>query len=153
MCTRDIVKSGINPHISEASEIRMSKIIIPILAIVFFVFAYWAQGKTGLSFMIVPLSSAASAGLLMAVPAIIGAFFWRRATAAGALSSMLVGSVTVLVLQFGGYKPLGWWPGVWGLVVCLFLYIIVSLLTQAPLEKADEFIGFLKKNLSKYNFI
>lgn len=153
MCTRDIVKAGINPNISEASEIRIGKRIIPVLALFFFVFAYWAQGKTGLAFMIAPLSAAASAGLLMAVPAIIGAFFWEKATAAGALSSMIAGAAMVLILQFSGYKPLGLWPGVWGFILCLLLYVIVSLFTKAPVDKAREFIGYLKSNLARHNFI
>ncbi|NIQ88912.1 MAG: sodium:solute symporter family protein, partial [Deltaproteobacteria bacterium] len=85
MCARDVYKGGINPSASEEMELRLAKTAIPILAVIFFIFAYWAAGKTGLAFMIAPLSSAASAGLLMAVPAIIGAFFWKRATAAGAL--------------------------------------------------------------------
>jgi SSS family solute:Na+ symporter len=141
MCTRDLYK------------IRIGKIIIPFLAAIFFIFAYWAAGKTGLAFMIAPLSSAASAGLLMAMPAIIGAFFWKRATAAGALGSMVIGAVLVLVLQLTGYKPLGMWPGVWGLIVCLILFIGISYVTTAPLQKAEAFIGYLDKNLPKYKFI
>jgi solute:Na+ symporter, SSS family len=153
MCTRDIVKAGINPNISEASEIRIGKRVIPVLALFFFIFAYWAQGKTGLSFMIAPLSAAASAGLLMAVPAIIGAFFWEKASAAGALSSMIAGAAVVLILQFSGYKPLGLWPGVWGFILCLLLYVLVSLFTKAPVDKAQVFIGYLKNNLARHNFI
>ena len=103
--------------------------------------------------MIAPLSAAASAGLLMAVPAIIGAFFWKRATAAGALSSMIVGAAVVLLLQLSGYKPLGLWPGVWGLIVCLILYVVVSLLTVAPQKKAEDFIGYIEKNLAKHKFL
>jgi SSS family solute:Na+ symporter len=153
LCTRDILKAGLNPNITEASEIRMGKLIIPVLALVFFLFAYWAHGKTGLTFMIVPLATAASAGLLMAVPAIIGAFFWRRASAAGALSSMLVGAFLVLVLQFTGTKPLGLWPGVWGILICVLLYVVVSLFTRAPVEKANAFIGYLNEDLPKYRFL
>ena len=153
MCTRDMYKAGFKATISEQTELRIGKIIIPVLAAVFFIFAYWAAGKKGLAFMIAPLSSAASAGLLMAVPAIVGAFFWRRATAAGALSSMLVGGLLVLVLQITGYKPLGMWPGVWGFIVCTVLYVGISLLTKAPVDKAEEFIGYLENTMIKHRFI
>ena len=153
MCTRDLFKIGFNANITETAELRIGKIIIPFLAAIFFIFAYWAAGKTGLAFMIAPLSSAASAGLLMAMPAIIGAFFWKRATAAGALGSMVIGALLVLVLQLTGYKPLGMWPGVWGLIVCLVLFIGISYVTTAPLQKAEEFIGYLEKNLPKHKFI
>lgn len=153
MCARDIYRSGINPAASEKRELRLAKTAIPILAFIFFVFAFWASGKTGLAFMIAPLSSAASAGLLMVVPAIIGAFFWKQATAAGALSSMITGAILVLLLQLSGSKPLGLWPGVWGLMLCLALYILVSLFTRAPKEKAEEFISYLKEALPKGKFI
>jgi len=152
MCTRDILKSGFKADISEQAELRYGKLIIPALAIVFFIFAYWAAGKRGLAFMIAPLASAASAGLLMAVPTIVGSFFWRKATAAGALSSMLIGGLLVLVLQITGYKPLGMWPGVWGLVICVLLYVGISLITKPPVEKAEAFIGYLEKTLPKYRF-
>ena len=153
MCTRDLYKIGFKAKVSETAELRIGKFIIPILAAIFFIFAYWAAGKTGLSFMIAPLSSAASAGLLMAVPSIIGAFFWKRATAAGALSSMVMGATLVLVLQLTGSKPLGLWPGVWGLIVCFVLYVGISFCTTAPVQKAEDFIGYLEKNLPKHKFL
>ena len=153
MFTRDIIKAGPAAGMTEAAELRLGKWIIPALAAVFFIFALWAAGKTGLAFMIAPLASAASAGLLMAVPAIVGAFFWRRATAAGALGSMLGGSALVLVLQLTGIKPMGIWPGVWGLAACIVLYVAISFLTRPPLDKAEEFIGYLEENLKKYRFV
>jgi SSS family solute:Na+ symporter len=152
MVARDIYKVGIRSEASETLELKIGKAVIPIMAAVFFVFAYWAAGKKGLAFMIAPLSVAASAGLLVVVPAIIGAFMWKRGTAAGALASMLIGALVVLGLQLTGFKPLGWWPGVWGFVVSIALYIFVSLLTEAPLRKAEEFIDYLREELPKRNF-
>ena len=153
MCARDIYRTGINPRATEEQELRIVRGVIPVLSGVFFVFAYWAAGKGGLAFMIAPLASAASAGLLMAVPSIIGAFFWKRATAAGALSSMIVGAVMVLALQLSGSKPFGLWPGVWGFIICLFLYVLISFLTRAPKERAEEFINYLQSVLPRWNFI
>ncbi len=150
---RDIHKGLINPKVSEKGELRVGQWVIPIMAIIAFVFAWWAAGKTGLDFMIAPLASAASAGLLMAVPTIFGAFFWKRGTAFGAIVSMIVGAIIVLVFQLTGCKPLGWWPGVWGFVVCVPLFVIVSLATKPPREKAEEFIGYLKGALKKGRFI
>ena len=150
---RDIHKGLINPKISEAGELRVGQWVIPIMAIIAFVFAWWAAGKTGLAFMIAPLSAAASAGLLMAVPTIFGAFFWKRGTATGAIISMIVGAIVVLVFQLTGWKPLGLWPAVWGAIVCVPLFIIVSVVTKPPREKAEEFIGYLKEKLAEGKFI
>jgi SSS family solute:Na+ symporter len=150
---RDIHKGLINPKVSEARELRVGQWVIPIMAIIAFVFAWWAAGKTGLAFMIAPLSSAASAGLLMAVPTIFGAFFWKRATASGAIVSCIVGAIVVLLFQVTGWKPLGWWPGTWGFIVCVILFIGVSLATKPPRAKAEEFIGYLKEKLAEGKFI
>ena len=153
MCSRDIYKAVIRPRATEAAELRLGKWIIPGLAVLFFVFAFWASGKTGLGFMIAPLSAAASAGLLMVVPSLVGAFFWRRGTAAGALTSMVGGALVVLVLQVSGMKPLGMWPGIWGFAVSICLFVAVSRATRPPEEKAEEFQKFLKGALAKGNFI
>jgi len=153
MCSRDIYKAGIHPEASENSELMISKIFIYVLAVIFFIFAYSAAGKTGLAFMIAPLAASASAGLLMAVPTIIGAFFWKRATAAGALSSMIIGALVVLILQVTGWKPISLWPGVWGFIICIILYCGISLVTRAPVQKAEEFMGYLRRELPKRNFL
>jgi Na+/proline symporter len=56
-------------------------------------------------------------------------------------------------VPFMGYKPLGWRPGVWGFILCIILYVLVSLSTQAPVQKAQECIGYLEKELPKRNFM
>jgi SSS family solute:Na+ symporter len=157
---RDIHRGLINPKVSERRELRVGQWVIPIMAIIAFVFAWWAAGlypfeQAGSMFdrMIAPLSSAASAGLLMAVPTIFGAFFWKRGTALGAMASMITGAIIVLIFQVTGWRPLGWWPGVWGFVVCVPLFVIVSLATRPPKEKAEEFLGYLKGALKKGKFI
>jgi len=152
---RDIHKGLINPKVSEKGELRVGQWVIPIMAIIAFLFAWWVteQPEGGLELMISPLSAAASAGLLMAVPAIFGAFFWKRATAIGAIVSCIAGAIIVLIFQITGWKPLGWWPGTWGFIVCVPLFVIVSLATKPPREKAEEFIGYLRGALKKGRFI
>jgi len=150
---RDIYRGVFKVGASEERELRMGQWVIPVMAVVALLFAWQVSSKSGLDFMIAPLSSAASAGLLMVVPSIFGAFYWRRATAAGAVSSIVSGAVLVLVLQVTGAKPLGWWPGVWGFVLCIVVFVVVSLATRAPLDKADEFLNYLKEKLSSGRFV
>ncbi len=152
---RDIHRGLINPRVSEKGQLRVGQWVIPIMAVIAFLFAWWVAEQPGgsLELMISPLASAASAGLLMAVPTIFGAFFWKRGTAFGAMISMVVGAIIVLVFQVTGWKPLGWWPGVWGFVVCVPLFIGISLATKPPRNRAEEFIGYLKGALKKGRFI
>jgi solute:Na+ symporter, SSS family len=59
---------------------------------------------------------------------IVGALFWRRATTAGALSSIVVSSVLVVVLLvvFGMASN---YPIIFGMLASLVVFVVVSLLT------------------------
>ena len=62
---------------------------------------------------------------------IVGALFWRRATAAGALASMAAGSAAVVIFMVrdGLFANT---PIIWGLVASLVAFVVVSLLTPGP---------------------
>jgi SSS family solute:Na+ symporter len=144
MFARDLYK-GLRPRVSEEMELRLGKWVIPAISLVAMIFGWLKLG------LISALSVAASAGLLMTVPAIFGAFFWKRGTAAGAIWSMLLGGTVTGFLYFSGIRPLGHWPAVWGGLICLVAFIVISLMTTPPLEKAEEFLGYLAKGLKEKN--
>jgi SSS family solute:Na+ symporter len=95
------------------------------------------------------LSVASSTGLLVTVPAIVGAFFWRRGTAPGAIASIAVAGVTVTALQLLGPVPLGVPVAVWGLALAIVLFVGVSLATRAPAERARAFIDDIDAELAR----
>ena len=150
---RDIYRGVINPQATEGRELKVGQWVIPVMAVIAMVFAWQVSTKAGIDFMIAPLSAAASAGLLMVVPSIFGAFYWKRATAAGSIASIVGGAVVVLILQVTGLKPLGWWPGVWGLIVCVAVFVVVSLVTRAPDEKAEEFMSYTARKLNSGDYV
>jgi solute:Na+ symporter, SSS family len=65
---------------------------------------------------------------------IVGALFWRRATAAGALASMAAGSVVVVIFMVmdGLFANT---PIIWGMLASLVVFVVVSLLTPRPSEQ------------------
>jgi SSS family solute:Na+ symporter len=144
MFARDLYR-GFRPRASEEMELRLGKWVIPVIAVVAMIFGWLRVG------LISALSVAASAGLLMTVPAIFGAFFWRRGTAAGAIGSMILGGVVTGFLYFSRIRPLGHWPAVWGGLVCLVTFIVISFATKPPAEKAQEFLGYLEESLKEKN--
>ncbi len=146
MVSQDILKVS-NPNIEESKLYSVGRIFVPLFAILAFLFATLKLG------LIAVLSVASSAGLLVIVPSIIGAFFWKRGTAAGAITSIVTGGIVAFWFQFGGVKPLGWGPGVWSGIISASLYIVVSLLTTPPREKAEEFIGYVNGALKEKNAI
>jgi SSS family solute:Na+ symporter len=136
MVARDVY--GARTDVQESRQLMVGKIVIPIIAVLALLFA-------GLQLdLIAVLAVSSSAGLLVTVPAIVGAFFWRRATAAGALSSVVIGGFLVAFLEISQLQPLGQASGVWGLLVSVALYVGVSLVTRAPQSKAAEFIDYLR---------
>ncbi len=123
--TQDVVKI-VRPGLSERAErvtAQMAMIVLLGLCIGF------ASLQLG---FIANLASMASGGLLVMAPAIIGAFFWKQATAAGALVSMIGGAAVTGVLYLTGFAPLGWGAPVWGAGITTALFIVVSLITTAP---------------------
>ena len=128
-------------------QLRTAKIAILLIALLGFFFAIQELD------LIATLSVAASVGLLVVVPSMFGAFFWKKATAAGSLSSIIIGSLTALYLQFSGWRPLGHGAGVWTLIMTAAVFVGVSFFTQAPAEKAEEFIGYLNRECKERNII
>jgi SSS family solute:Na+ symporter len=128
-------------------QLRTAKIAILLIALLGFFFAIQELD------LIATLSVAASVGLLVVVPSMFGAFFWKKATAVGSLSSIIIGSLTALYLQFSGWRPLGHGAGVWTLIVTAAVFVGVSFFTQAPADKAEEFIGYLNRECKERNII
>lgn len=95
------------------------------------------------------LSVASSAGLLVTVPAIVGAFFWRRSTAAGALASIVVGAVAVVGMGFTGFSLLGIPYAAIAFAVTTTIFVGVSLLTRPPDGRGKAFIDDLKPQLDR----
>ena len=126
----------------DKQQLLVGKLVIPIIAVLAFLFAQLQLD------LIAVLSVASSAGLIVSVPAIIGTFFWKRGTAAGAISSIAISGIVVIYLEFTSTTPFGIMSGIWGLALSTLLFIVVSLSTKAPVEKANEFIHIMKNRKS-----
>lgn len=133
------VYGNLKKDTSDRAQLRVGKIVIPIIAILAFLFA-----KLELN-LIAVLSVSSSAGLLVVVPSIVGAFFWKRGTAAGVLSSVVISGMIVIIIELTQTKPLGLASGLWGILLSTFLFIVVSLLTTAPKEKANVFLNITQR--------
>ncbi|WP_102028140.1 sodium:solute symporter family protein [Salirhabdus sp. Marseille-P4669] len=142
MFARDVY-GNLKKDAQDKAQLKVGKFVIPVIAILAYLFAQLELN------LIAVLSVASSAGLLVTVPAIIGTFFWKRGTATGVILSVVVAGLVVIVLELFAIKPFGLASGLWGIMISTFLFIIVSLLTKAPEEKANEFLGYIKRELQK----
>jgi SSS family solute:Na+ symporter len=139
--TRDIVRV-LKPGVSERRKRTLEQVAMVVLLAICVGFASMQLN------LIAVLSSMASGGLLVLAPAIIGAFFWRRATAAGAMVSMITGGVVTGVMYLTRFYPFGWWPPVWGGALTTILFVVVSLATRAPASGA-AFVDELERELKE----
>jgi SSS family solute:Na+ symporter len=143
MVGRDIYRA-MRPGAQEAWELRVGKAVIALMALALLAFAWRPLG------LIVELSVLSSAGLLAVAPPVVGAFFWRRGTAPGALAGMAAGALVAGSLHFLRAYPLGQWPGVWALLASTIAFLVASGLTRPP-EGSAEFFGALEEALAKKN--
>lgn len=140
MLTRDVYAVA-RKDSTESHQLFVGKLVIPVIAVAAYLFAQLELD------LIAVLSVSASAGLLVMVPAIIGAFFWRRGTAAGAMASIVVAGTLVFFLELTGTRFLGQGSGVWGLLVSVVLFVGVSLATPEPTARATEFLEHTRQKL------
>ncbi|EEW24219.1 sodium:solute symporter family protein [Rhodobacter ferrooxidans] len=97
------------------------------------------------------LAALSSAGLLVTVPPIIGAFFWRRGTAAGVLACLAGGSVVAVVMALGlGVSVFNPALALTVAAVSTGLFVAVSLISQ-PRVGALDFADELRADLDRHN--
>lgn len=109
-------------------------IFIPILCVAVFLFAL---GRFNL---IALLSVTSSLGLLSVVPTILGTFFARWGNEKGALASMFLGALLVL-LQLVGWNPFRGWTAPSVLAITFGVYTLLGVL--APSKENEEFFATL----------
>ncbi|ABN07035.1 Na+/solute symporter [Methanocorpusculum labreanum Z] len=129
----DIFKTMLKPMASERQVVLVSQICVLLAAVISLILAI--NPPEMLAFLIW-----LGIGLMLsafAVPMIAG-LYWRRATAAGAIASMLVGLITCLA--FGAYynfiDKLPMHFSIYSLLCSIAAMVIVSLLTKKNSEKA-----------------
>ncbi|MFC4386950.1 sodium:solute symporter family protein [Gracilibacillus marinus] len=142
MFSRDVV-GNLTKQSTDKKQLTIGKLVIPIIAILAFLFAQLQLD------LIAVLSVASSAGLIVSVPAIIGAFFWKKGSAIAVILSVSISSIVVILLEFFKFVPFGLKSGIWGLLLSTSIFIIVSFMSKAPIHKAEEFLKYIKVTLSK----
>lgn len=62
---------------------------------------------------------------------VIGALYWKRSTAAGAMAAMIIGGSTTLSLRYSGIElPFELDPNLFGITASAIAFVVVSLLTK-----------------------
>ena len=115
--------------------------LIRVTAVIVAIIAYYIAVNTQMS--LVGLLLAAYGAVVQLAPITFVAFFWKRATGAGAVAGLVLGSlVTLLLYLFPEYRPFGLHEGIYGLAVNCLALVVVSLATRPlPAEHVHSFLG------------
>ena len=124
---RDIYQRFINPKSSERGLVWMLRgFVVGLGALAYFISTYSEQ------FLNVALRAYTIYGTGI-TPSLIAALLWKRATTAGALTSIITGVATTLSWEFGGYgASTGIDPVIPAIALSVSSLIIVSLLSKPP---------------------
>lgn len=114
----------------ERGQVLIGKLSLFILTGAILAFAYMRPS------MIVLLSVSSSAGLLVLVPSIVGAFYWRRSNERGAFWSITLGAIITGFLFAFKFNPLGLMPGIWSIIIASVIFVVLSLAFSLKGERA-----------------
>ncbi len=118
----DVYGRFINPHASEKRKLVMSRLIVVLLGL--FALLQATRFESILNASVYAYTVYGTA----VTPAVMAVFFWRRATTAGAIVSIMLGAIITVALNLVGYD-LAIYPA---LAASLVSLILVSLLTPPP---------------------
>jgi SSS family solute:Na+ symporter/sodium/proline symporter len=122
----DVYHRFINPHASERRKLVVSRIVVVMLGL----FAL-LQASVFESILRAALYAYTVYGAAV-TPSVMAVFFWKRATTAGAISSIALGTAVTVGWNIANVQ---WLDAVYpALAVSLLSLIFVSLLTPPPLE-------------------
>ncbi len=134
---RDVYQRFVNPNASEKSLVWLLRGMVIFLGVVAYVISTYSE-----KFLEVALRAYTIYGTGV-TPSLVAALIWKRATAAGAVTSIATGVATTLIWEFGGYgASTGVDPVIPAIAVSVILLIVISLLTQPPSrEQLKPFFG------------
>ncbi len=133
----DVYSRFINPCASERRKLVVSRVIVILLGV--FAILQAAQFESVLKASLYAYTVYGAA----VTPAVMAIFFWRRTTTAGAITSIVLGTIVTvgweLAQQYGSSpikRAIGGWDAVYpALTASVLSLIIVSLVTPRPSAK------------------
>lgn len=134
-----LIGKDLLPGLSDKVAVTISKVAM-VLILAFVVVFSFSPPK-----LIVNLAIASYTGTLQMIPTVVAAFFWKGATRAGAMSSMVAGVIVYSVLKWTKLH-ITWGhfdPSFWGLIVASVVLVVVSQFTAKPKESVDRIQNYL----------
>lgn len=124
---RDVYQRFINPRASERKLVWLLRGVVVGLGIIAYVISTYSE-----RFLEVALRAYTIYGTGV-TPSLVAALVWKRATAPGAITSIITGVATTLIWEFGGLgASTGIDPVIPAIILSVLALVVVSLLTPPP---------------------
>lgn len=127
--TKDLYVSWLRPGALERDILRVGRVVTCVVGLVSYLLAVWIHD-------LVVLAVNSLFVLLVLMPAIVGGFFWKRATATAAWISIVIGFAVIVVLT-PRFPNEAFAPG---FVVSAIVFVAVSLLTRHGADERLEIV-------------
>jgi SSS family solute:Na+ symporter len=142
---RDLYVRFFDPESASQTKItKLSRLVLLIVVAGALAFVFWGPAT-----LVGLLIDASGPIMLQVLIVLIGALYWRRATKAGAIISMIASETFLVLLWMKVFKmPIpGIHNGVWAMILGVILFVVVSLVTKPVDEKTlEKFFGAFKES-------
>lgn len=132
MIGRDIYAEYVEPDASQHRELRATQVTLVIVHILALALAFQQPE------FIFELTAFAVTALGATLPAVYFGLFWKRATKHGAIASIIIGPLVLILFDLGVLPSgvlLGTHQGFGALVIAALVFVVVSLATEPPADK------------------
>ncbi|SFE58570.1 sodium:solute symporter family protein [Alteribacillus iranensis] len=140
--TKDFYQRYRNPEAPQSKLIQVGRYFLLAFSVLAYFLALFAPG------LLVTVGLIAFGGTAQLIVPVIGALFWKRGTASGAMAGLIGSLVFIIAFTFipALVSPLGLDPAMWGLAINTVLFIGVSYAT-APRDQhvVDRFDKALRE--------
>jgi len=137
----DFYKTYVKKDIDDVQMLKMTKYLTLIFGIITMIIAIYAPSIYNLFYFSCDILGASAA-----IPLLI-ALYWKRPSANAAFSGALAGTVLWVIMNLGGYAPLGLGPIFWGSVLNFFVtWAATSFMPKGTSEqdKVDKYYHIIE---------
>ncbi len=128
----EVYKVYINKDADNKNVMKVTKITMAIIGLLAYLFALFNTGSI-INVLMFAFSLRAAGAFF---PYVIG-LYWKKASSAGTIASLVLGSVVLIILEQTGIEPLGLEPILWALPISLISFIGVSKLMPPSHETLE----------------
>lgn len=128
----EVYKVYINKDADNKNVMKVTKITMAIIGLLAYLFALFNTGSI-INVLMFAFSLRAAGAFF---PYVIG-LYWKKASSAGTIASLILGSAVLIILEKTGFQPLGLEPILWALPISLISFFAFSKLMPPAIETLE----------------